>query len=250
MSLDAFTSSQPRSRLERRVTGAAEELLDRAGSVSPIDVLVAIGWLPPSTIDRWQQGREEHLEGVAQVTPEKLSAALKHLRRWATGKGLTPSEVEYLAATRDRRPLRFTADGEQATERAWRTVWTSADLSRAARERMVRRQSKPPDLVVIEPLNQWNCTGCGGSGWLLFMEQAGPLCLDCADVCTATAGVIGRQAEYDASLIRPLLESCVAICRSCGDECERHAHMPHCQICAEACRRCERACRELLDALN
>ena len=76
------------------------------------------------------------------------------------------------------------------------------------------------------------------------------LCLDCVDVCTATARVIGRQTEYDASLTRPLLESCVAICRSCGDECERHAHMPHCRICAEACRRCEQACRELLDALK
>jgi len=51
------------------------------------------------------------------------------------------------------------------------------------------------------------------------------LCLDCVDVCTATARVIGRQTEYDASVTRPLLESCVAICRSCGDECERHALM-------------------------
>src|SRR5262249_30201770 len=76
------------------------------------------------------------------------------------------------------------------------------------------------------------------------------LCLDCVDVCTATAGVITRQTRYDASLVRPLLESCVAACRSCGDECERHAHMPHCRVCAEACRRCERACRELLDALK
>ena len=76
------------------------------------------------------------------------------------------------------------------------------------------------------------------------------LCLDCVDVCTATARVIGRQAEYDASLVRPLLESCVAICRSCGDECERHAHMPHCRVCAQACRSCEQACRELLDALK
>ena len=76
------------------------------------------------------------------------------------------------------------------------------------------------------------------------------LCLDCVDVCTATSRVIGRQTEYDASVTRPLLESCVAICRSCGDECERHAHMSHCRVCAEACRRCEQACRELLDALK
>jgi Domain of Unknown Function (DUF326) len=74
------------------------------------------------------------------------------------------------------------------------------------------------------------------------------LCMDCVDVCTATLRVIGRQTQYDASLTRPLLESCMAICRSCGDECERHAHMPHCQVCAEACRRCDQACQELLDA--
>jgi hypothetical protein len=42
--------------------------------------------------------------------------------------------------------------------------------------------------------------------------------------------------------------ACAAICQSCGDECERHANMPHCRVCAEACRRCDRACRDLLDA--
>src|SRR5262249_7200730 len=76
-------------------------------------------------------------------------------------------------------------------------------------------------------------------------------CLDCVDVCTATAGVISRQAEYDANVTQPLLEACAAICKSCGDECERHAHMhEHCRICAEACRRCERACRGLLDDIK
>jgi len=77
------------------------------------------------------------------------------------------------------------------------------------------------------------------------------LCLDCADVCTATAGVISRQAEYDANVAKPLLEACAASCKSCGDECERHARMnEHCRVCAEACRRCEQACRELLDAMK
>ncbi|MGN6676732.1 MAG: four-helix bundle copper-binding protein [Streptosporangiaceae bacterium] len=77
------------------------------------------------------------------------------------------------------------------------------------------------------------------------------LCLDCADICTATAGVTSRQTEYDANVTRPLLEVCVAICKSCGDECERHAAMhEHCRICAEACRRCEQACQGLLDAIR
>jgi uncharacterized membrane protein len=77
------------------------------------------------------------------------------------------------------------------------------------------------------------------------------LCLNCTDVCTATAGVISRPAAYDADVAKPLLQACVAICRSCGDECERHAqHHAHCRVCAEACRRCEQACRDLLSALK
>ena len=77
------------------------------------------------------------------------------------------------------------------------------------------------------------------------------LCLDCADVCTATAGVTSRPAGYDADVTKPLLEACAGICKSCGEECERHARMhEHCRVCAEACRRSEHACRELLDALK
>ena len=77
------------------------------------------------------------------------------------------------------------------------------------------------------------------------------LCLDCADICTATGAVLSRPAGYDAEVARPLLQACVAVCKSCGDECERHAHMhEHCRVCAEACRRCEQACRQLADAMK
>jgi len=77
------------------------------------------------------------------------------------------------------------------------------------------------------------------------------LCLDCADVCAATVGVTSRQTEYDANVTRSLLEACATTCKSCGDECERHAHMhEHCRVCAEACRRCEQACRQLLAAMK
>jgi hypothetical protein len=77
------------------------------------------------------------------------------------------------------------------------------------------------------------------------------LCLDCTDICYAAQAVASRLVDYDPAVLRPLLESCVAICRSCGDECEMHAPMhAHCRVCAEACRRCEQACRALLDALE
>ena len=77
------------------------------------------------------------------------------------------------------------------------------------------------------------------------------LCLHCTDVCAATLGVVSRPTEYDANVTRPLVEACVAICKSCGDECERHAEMhAHCRLCGDACRRCEQACQKLLDAIT
>ena len=77
------------------------------------------------------------------------------------------------------------------------------------------------------------------------------LCLDCTDVCATTVGVVSRQTGYDANVTRPLLEACVGICKSCGDECERHAQLhEHCRVCAEACRRCEQACNDLLAAMR
>jgi hypothetical protein len=77
------------------------------------------------------------------------------------------------------------------------------------------------------------------------------LCLDCSDVCTAAAGVLSRLAEYDPGTTRPLLEACTAICKTCGDECQRHApHHAHCRVCEQACHRCEQACRDLLDVLE
>jgi hypothetical protein len=75
--------------------------------------------------------------------------------------------------------------------------------------------------------------------------------LDCADVCSTTARVLSRHTGYDANISRTVLEACATACKSCGDECERHAGMhEHCRVCADACRTCEQACRDLLAAMS
>jgi hypothetical protein len=77
------------------------------------------------------------------------------------------------------------------------------------------------------------------------------LCLDCADICSVTSAVLSRPATWDGRVLGPLLEACMASCESCGDECERHAQAhAHCRVCAEACRRCEDACGELLTIMK
>jgi hypothetical protein len=73
--------------------------------------------------------------------------------------------------------------------------------------------------------------------------------LDCADICLTASRSLSRQTEYDANLIRPLLEACAAACKSCGHECMVHSeHMDHCGICAEACQRCAQACQRCAQA--
>ena len=41
------------------------------------------------------------------------------------------------------------------------------------------------------------------------------LCQDCTDVCTATAAVISRPADYDADVARPLLQASAQIRQCC-----------------------------------
>jgi hypothetical protein len=74
---------------------------------------------------------------------------------------------------------------------------------------------------------------------------------DCSDMCAITVRVLSRHTGYDANITRAVLQACILVCRSCGDECERHATAhEHCRICAEVCRRCEQACQELINALG
>ena len=168
--------------IEDRVARAAEAALADREFVAPVDVLMGVGWLQPGVVDRWRQGRVEYLEAAAQVDPSKLSAAMAAFRRWTERHGLRPSETDYVARTRDCRRLRFSSSGDPAIERAYSTHWVSPELSERKRERLRQRESRPPDLVVISPIRDWACAECGGSGDLLMMDEAGPLCLECTDM--------------------------------------------------------------------
>lgn len=82
---------------------AAQAALARQRFVSAIDVLLGLGWLAPSHVDQWRQGRVDSLEQVVQANLSKITAVMAALRRWARDRGLNPSETDYVARTRDRR---------------------------------------------------------------------------------------------------------------------------------------------------
>jgi hypothetical protein len=71
--------------------------------------------------------------------------------------------------------------------------------------------------------------------------------LDCADVCYATAAILSRITRTPSETLRSILDACTRICGICAGECGKHADMhEHCRVCADICRSCENACRELL----
>ncbi|WP_305787805.1 DUF2293 domain-containing protein [Symbioplanes lichenis] len=173
---------EPVTKLERRVTTAAEEALERQKSVSPLDVLTGMGWVPSGYVTDWRQGRAADVEAVAAVSADRIADALEIFRRWAGDKGLRPAEVEYVAATRDRRPLRFTRAGDPARELLFRTHWMAAELTEQQRDRLTARQSKAPDLVVVLPARGFTCAGCGRTDADMLMLEAGEsFCLTCTD---------------------------------------------------------------------
>ena len=170
------------TKLERRVVAAAEEALGRQRWVCPLDVVTGLGWLHPANVDRWRQGRPADLESIIAVPVDRIADALEVFHRWVRSKDLRPTEIEYVAATRDRKPLRFAAAGDASLESAFRTHWMPADLPEQQRERITAKQAKAPDLLVVQPLKDFTCAGCGRSdGDLLMMEDAGPLCMTCVD---------------------------------------------------------------------
>ncbi|NUS43139.1 MAG: DUF2293 domain-containing protein [Mycobacteriaceae bacterium] len=194
--------------LTARVTAAAESALAQGKVVSPIDVLVGVGWLHTVQVERWRQGRVATLEEQVPVDAAKMAAAVEALRKWAMGRGLTPSETAYVSGSRDRAPLRFTAAGDDA---AYRVHWMSPELSPARRQQIAERQNKAPDLVAVVPSAPFDCAECAGTGPYLIMSNAGPLCLTCADLdhlifLPAGNAALSRRAKRESALAAVVVE--------------------------------------------
>ncbi|WP_082983055.1 four-helix bundle copper-binding protein [Mycobacterium sp. 1423905.2] len=99
------------------------------------------------------------------------------------------------------------------------------------------------------------CTACADA--CLSEEDVNDLtkcirtCLDCADACATAGRVLSRHTGYDANLTKTVLATSATACMTSADECDKHAGKhEHCRVCAGVCRRCERACVDLIEALG
>jgi hypothetical protein len=190
------------SKLRRRVVATAEAALAQHTYVSTVDVLVRLGWLTSAQVERWRQGRAPSLVALAPVDAARLREAADLLTEWARESGLTPSDTAYLSGSRDRAPLIFAGDGDEAI---FRTHWLSPDLSPARREQLVQRQNKAPDLQVVAAIGDWTCAECSDTGPYQIMSDAGLLCLTCADLdhlefLPAGDAALSRRAKKESTL--------------------------------------------------
>ena len=51
-----------------------------------------------------------------------------------------------------------------------------------AGDNITQPPATPSELVVVQPVRDWFCAECRGTGDLLIMDDKGPLCLACADM--------------------------------------------------------------------
>lgn len=192
-------------KIKKRVIQVAEAALERQLYVSPLDVLLGMGSLPPVHVQDWKKGKIPHLEGVIQGNLHKISFAMQCFRDWALAKGLKPSKTVYLARTRGpKKVLQFSKSGRSEIEEAYQTHYVSPLLSEKKQAKLKEKLEKPPELVAFSILKPSQCSQCQeelGKGRLIYVEGEQSFCLSCAGF-----GDLVFLPRGDASLTRSVTQ--------------------------------------------
>lgn len=182
-------SGANKTGLSTRVIAAAEAVLERDGSVGPLELFQELGWLHAGHVQGWRKGSEFYptLEPWIQIGPDKFTKAFRHFGDWVKERGLRPMEAAYSRQGRHgTEPLQVTADNNPEREQFYRTHYAPADLPVKRAERLSQKLKKVPDLVVYATVrDESQCSECQARidhGEFLFMENNAPLCLACADL--------------------------------------------------------------------
>ncbi len=180
---------QVNSSFQERVVQAAEAVLERCGSVGPLELLQEMRWLQPVHFEGWRKGIDAYrvLEQWIQIGPATFERAVRCFNEWAQRRGLRAVEADYSRRTpRGLEALRVTGDGDHTREKFYRTHYAPADLSEKKAARLGEKLKKAPDLVVFQKVSEeGKCCDCAAElrrGDFLFMDKGQPLCLRCADL--------------------------------------------------------------------
>lgn len=152
--------------LEPRVARIAEATLADQRFVTPIDVLIGLGWLDEAKADLWRKGFVTSLDRCIRAKPVEVTDALKVLSTWALARDLNPWATDY-------GNLAFTADRDPQSERASRIRWAATEDPAPT-----PLPPRPKQLKVFASWLVWFCANCGGIHDLILDDSG--LCRDCA----------------------------------------------------------------------
>jgi hypothetical protein len=182
-----FVDRPANRNLEDRVFQAAEAVLERDGSVGPLELFMEMRLLQPVHFQDWRRGKEHYrvLQKWIQVGPEKFTKTLELFQEWVEQRKLRPIEAEYVRpGPEGPEQLWVTEDGDPQWEKFYRTHYASGDLPQKKTARLAEKLKKAPELVVFDKVSrEGNCTKCNAElskGNFLFLEKGQPLCLKCA----------------------------------------------------------------------
>lgn len=168
MSAGATTLGVAMTDLDDAVARIAEATLADQQFVTPVDLLIGLGWLVDSSVHAWLGGLVTSLDRCLRVDETEAADALTALQRWARRHGLKPWETDYAG-------LHFTAGGRVEDERRFRTRW--------ARDEHPAPKTPPPRCAqpnILAAERTWECNSCGGEPTdPLLRVKAGGICLDC-----------------------------------------------------------------------
>ena len=96
-----------------------------------------------------------------------------------------------------------------------------------------------------------SCTDAALSGPdFILLRPCSKAAQDCADICALTAKLLLRVTAHNREVLRCQVQACMAACRRCRIECERHVSvLEFCGVCSTACGVCEQSCSELAPVL-
>jgi len=112
--------------LEQKIRIILSEVSSQKGYVSPVDVLMQLGYLSKNDYETWRKGKIEYLEKVCYVNLGKLSTISRTIKKIAEKMKLEPSWTAYNKYGKGPKiGLQFSKSGDKNIENAYSTHYVN-----------------------------------------------------------------------------------------------------------------------------
>ena len=109
-------------KLRKKVRAKSGSLLYDKGYISPVELLMELGYLTQKSYKDWRHKRVPYLERVCKTNLSKLSTIMKELKKYAKENNLRSSWTAYNKWGKGKKiRLQFSKSGNKNIEKAYAT---------------------------------------------------------------------------------------------------------------------------------